>query len=32
MELLNIKDDEGAGQELDGDASITVEEVRQVMK
>ena len=41
MELFNIKDDEGAGQELeeneilaedDGDASITVEEVRQVMK
>ena len=41
MELLNIRDDEGAGQELevnevlaedDGDDSITVKEVRQVMK
>ena len=41
MELLNIKDDEAASQELkeneilaenDGDASITVEEARQVMK
>ena len=41
MELLNIKDDEGAGQELeeneilaedDGDDSITVKEVRQAMK
>ena len=41
MELLNIRDDEGASQELeeneilsedDGNDSITVEEVRQVMK
>ena len=41
MELLNIRDDEGASQELeeneilaedDGKDSITVEEVRQVMK
>ena len=40
MELLNIKDDECAGQELeneilaedDGDASITVADVKQVMK
>ena len=39
--MLNIKDDEGAGRELeanetlaedDGDASITIEEFRQVMK
>ena len=41
MELLNIRDDEGASQELeeneilaedDDNDSITVEEVRQVMK